>query len=147
MSTLLRISAPVIGALLGMSLLQAPAQASSVHVHCKGTAIKRCVKLSVSKTQIRATAKIDDRRRGAVKVAAQQTRVQYYGWDKKWHTYAYVAGDYDGWKGNYDSAGTPWREAPFCQGQKYRAVSVFKWKIGSKINRQTLVTSVHTGSC
>lgn len=146
MSKFIRLAALLFGALLGVTLLQVPAHASYTHTHCKGTAIKRCVTLNASATQIRATSKIDDRYRGAYQVATQNTRVQYYGWDRKWHNYSYVAQDYDGWKGNYDTAATSWYRIS-CNGARFRAVSVFKWKKGTRTSSETIVTSLHTAAC
>lgn len=128
---------------LSIVALPTAAHAGDSHARCNGSAVRYCVVLNTTQHKVAAQARIDDKSSdGRYWVATQDTRVEYFGLDNKWHLYAYPNGDYDGWKGNYDYSVVPWRSVG-CG--KLRAKSTFTWKsAGGGTHTTSLTTFSHT---
>lgn len=129
--------------------IPAGAEANPTHTNCTGSTVRICVSFQDGDGHVRAYSRITDRSSdGRYQVAVSNTRVQYLGWDGAWHTYQYPAGDYDGWKGNYDNANTGWLGEPCADGAQLRAVTTAKYRIGSGPTRTvTRATSSHMMFC
>lgn len=122
------------------------AQASPTHTNCTGSTVKKCVSLQFKNGKVRAYSKISDRSsHGRYAVATQNTRVQYKGWDGKWHNYSYWAPDYDGWKGNYDTASKTLNKP--CGGSWLRAKTTFKYRLNGTVHTSHQITSSHFSKC